>query len=322
MEVMRKVMLLGLVIGSWWMWRSDDEAVAPRVQAGVLRDGFTVLVDRQVHELDRDARPEHQMSLQLADEVRFVGTSRGSTVGWKDGKKLKLAALDDDGNPDEPSTWGNKVTQLCEGAASNEHRFGIGWLEADNRVWIVHGPMRASELAIDALELDTDAAKVTWCGVASAGPDLALLWRDGNKLKLNFCTPKACSAYVTKVPVPGEEQLLGFGCVRDACLFASRDRSQTVLRRVFETGRSIKLALSAAADDTRVEIVGTGPRRFALGYLDRERRAVVELRGIDGSVEQSWSFDEREVPALRWDGARLLVAFSSGKFTALQPDER
>lgn len=313
-------MLLGLVIGLWWMWRGGDEAVAPRVQAGVLRNGFTVLVDRQVHELGRDARTEHQMSLQLADEVRFVGTSAGSTVGWKAGKKLKLAALDDGGNPDEPSTWGKKVAQLCEGAASNEHRFGIGWLESDNRVWIVHGPMRASALALDALELHTDAAKVTWCGVASAGPDLALLWRDGKKLQLNFCTPKACSAYVTKVPVPAEEQLLGFGCVRDACLFASRDKSQTVLRRVFETGRSIKLALTAAADDTRVEIVGTGPRVFAVAYVDREHRVAVELRDIDGSVKQSWSFDEREVPALRWDGARLLVAFSSAKFTALQPD--
>ena len=315
---MRKVMLLGLVVGLWWMWRGDGETVAPRVQAGVLRNGFTVLVDRRIHELDQDARTEHQMSLQLADEVRFVGTSAGSTVGWTDGKKLKLAALDDRGNPDEPSTWGKKVTQLCEGAASNEHRFGIGWLESDGRVWIVHGPMRSTELATSE-ELELETVKTTWCGVVSAGQDLALVWRDGKKLSLNFCTPKACSSYVTKVPVPAEEPLVGFGCVRDACLFASRDRSQTVLRRVFETGRSLKLVLTAAADDTRVEIVGAGGRIFALAYLDRDHRVAVELRDTDGSLKQSWSFDERDVPALRWDGSRLLVAFASEKFSALQP---
>ena len=109
-----------------------------------------------------------------------------------------------------------------------------------------------------------------------------------------------------------EERLLGFGCVHDACMFASRANSQTLLRRVFETGRSIKLALTAAADDTRVEIVGTGARVFAVAYGDREHRVAVELRDIDGGVKQRWSFDEREVPALRWDSAPVL-SWPSGR---------
>lgn len=321
---MRKVMIAGLVIAAWWWWRGGDppDAGAPRIQAAVLPDGFAVLLDRRIRELDRDAAVHHELPLQLATEVRLVGTRAGTTVGWQDGKQIKLATLDDDGRPTEISTWGKRAVRLCEGAASNDQRFAVGWFESDGGVWIVHGPTArlASAGALADLEVDP-AAKVTWCGVASAAQDLALTWRAGQKTYLNFCGPKACSSYVAKVPLPADDTFLGFGCVRDSCLYASRDRRGDVaLRRVTEAGRGLVVALATAAPDTAVSVVGAGPRSFAIAYVTRERRVAVELRGIDGAVTRSWQFDdEREAPALRWAGDRLLIAFASARLAVVRP---
>src|SRR5687768_3197492 len=220
---MRKRWFLALAVvgGMWWM-RGDEPARAPdRVQVGVLKNGFTVLANRQILEVDRSGAKQHAMRLQLDGDVRVVGTRAGTAVAWQDGKKIKLATLDSDGKPDEVSTWGKKATRLCDGAASNEHRFGVGWLEADGRVWFVHGPLAQAAFAAPV------ATKATWCGIASAEHNLALVMRDGSKYLLNFCSRKECSGLVAKVPIDPSATLLDFGCVRDSCLFATRDKEGT-----------------------------------------------------------------------------------------------
>src|SRR5690242_16160871 len=95
----RWVAVVGLV-GIWWWQRSGDEpAHLHRPQAAVLGDGFALLADGRVVEVDRAGNKQHEMPLRLArDEVRFVGTRAGSAVGYLDGKKFKLAVLDSDGN--------------------------------------------------------------------------------------------------------------------------------------------------------------------------------------------------------------------------------
>jgi hypothetical protein len=318
---MSKRMIAGLVlvVGIWWLRRGDNDAhVAARVQAAVLPDGFAVLVDgKQVRELDRDGTTQHQMLLRLDAEVRLVGSRAGSAVGWRDGKRVKLAVLDSDGNADEPTAFGKKATQLCDGAASNEHRFGVGWLESDGRVWFVHGP-NGGAAGIELMET-ASTANVTWCGIASAEQNVTLIWREGAKTYMNFCGTKQCSSLVAKVPVDSKDTLLGYGCVRDACLFATRDRAgATRLHRVTEKGRAIVKPLDNAAADTSISIVGAGTRAFAIAYIATNGLATVERVAVDGTFTDVWHFgNERQAPALAWAADKLLVAFASEKFYSL-----
>jgi hypothetical protein len=315
---------VAVVIGGlWWMRGGGDEApVAPRLQAAVLPGGFAVLADRSVRELDRDAAIQHEMTLRLDAEVRFVGTRGGSAVGWKDGKKLKFALLDNDGKPDEVTSWGKKLTQLCDGAATNEHRFAVGWLESDGRLWFVHGPLgRTAEVeSIAVMDVEIETAKVNWCGIASAEQDVALVWREGAKYSMNFCTPKQCSAYVAKVPLAKEDTLAGFGCVLQSCLFATRDASRSMkLHRVAETGRPLVIQLPDAASES-VSIAGAGSRAFAIAYLAKDGSANVERVTVDGKITHVRRFeDQREVPALRWAGDKLLVAFATDTHAIAMP---
>lgn len=71
----------------------------------------------------------------------FTSTRVGAAVAWHEGAKLRLARLAADGQLVESSTWGKSVQRLCEGVASNDAMFGVGWLEADGKVWVVHGPV-------------------------------------------------------------------------------------------------------------------------------------------------------------------------------------
>ena len=318
---MRTIAGLILVAGILWLRRGDDGAPAHphRLQAAVLSDGFAVLIgprdvhdSRRVIELDRDGAKQDEMPLRLEREVRLVGTRSGAAVGWQDGKKLKFGSLDSDGNPDDISTWGKNVRQLCDGAASNEHRFAVGWLESDGRVWFVHGPM-ARIAALDAIVADAGPAKATWCGIASAEQNVALLWREGSRLLMNFCTRKRCTDIVVKVPVGSNDALLGYGCVRDSCLFATRDKHGTTkLLRVTAEGRAIVRTLENATTETPVSIVGAGTRAFAIAYMAKDGLATINRVTVDGAFANVWHFENtRHVPTLAWAGDRLLCALQS-----------
>jgi hypothetical protein len=326
---MRKAIVVGFVIlGVWWWRRGGGETWEPmRVQIGVLPDGFAALVrprdvhdSRRVVELDRDAAKQHEMALRhdVAD-VRLVGMRAGIGIGWQDGRKLKLGVFDDDGNPEQVSTWGKNVVQMCDGAASNEYRFGVGWLESDQRVWFVHGPV--AQLAGDtalATEVTDEAMKVSWCGVASAERNVALLVRDGDRLYMNFCTAKKCSSLTPKVPLAKRDKLLGYGCVADACLFATRDPNKNVkLYRVDERGRAIIKPLENATDDTAIAVVGAGTRAFAIGYVAKDGLATVQRVTVDGAISNVRTFEDREAPSLAWAADKLYVVLQSERMYAV-----
>ena len=277
----------------------------------MLSDGFALLADKHVVEFDREGNKQHEMPLRLdRGNVRFVGTRAGTAVGWQDGKRMKLAILDADGNTNDDSTWGKNVKDLCDGVATNEHRFGIGWLESDGKVWFVHGPM--DRMAGDVME-DVDApAKASWCGIASAEQNVALIFREGSRILMNFCTKKKCTSLVTKVPIDTKDTLLGFGCVRDSCLFATRDKHGTTkLHRVTEGGRSISKALEHARPDSPVSIVGAGDRAFAIAYVSTDNNATIQRVAVDGTFTNVWHFDGEPAPSLAWSGGKLFVATPS-----------
>ena len=300
------------VVGLWWWWGDEPASHPHRPQAAVLADGFAVLADKHVAEYDREGNKQHEMALRLErGNVRFVGTRAGAAVGWQDGKKLKLAVLDSDGNTTDDSTWGKNVKQLCDGAATNEHRFGVGWLEGDGGVWFVHGPMnRLAAEVIDRVELPT--TKATWCSIASAEQNIALLWREGARILMNFCTKKECTGLVVKVPIDVKDTFLGYGCVRDACLFATRDKHGTTkLHRVPEKGRTLVKALEHARPDSQVSIVGAGTRAFAIAYVSTDGNATIQRVATDGGLTNVWHFNAEVVPSLAWANDKLFVAMPS-----------
>lgn len=303
--------VLGM-LGLFWMRRGGDHVVVhPHPpQAAVLADGFAVLADKQIREYDRAGNKQHDMPLRLdRGNVRFVGTRSGAAVGWQDGKKIKLAILDSNGHTDDASTWGKNVKQLCDGAATNEHRFGIGWLENDGKVWFVHGPMDrlGPDDAVAPLELPT--TKASWCGIASAEQNVTLLFREGSRILMNFCTRKQCSSLVVKVPIDTKDTLLGWGCVRDSCLFATRDKHGTTkLHRVTEKGRALTRELEHARPDSPISIVGAGTRAFAIAYVAVDNNAVIQRVGVDGTFGNVWHWNGEPTPSLAWAADKLFVA--------------
>jgi hypothetical protein len=304
---MRKAWLLVGVIAVWW-WMRDAPAPQHRVQAAVVPGGFAMLVGDQVIELDANAKVQRKRTLRQGGDVRLVGTRGGAAIGWRDGKHVKLAVLDADGAPKDVSTWGTNAIALCDGAATNEYRFGVGWLEGDGRVWFVHGPAQR-EIA------SASAVKPSWCALASAEENIALLWRDGQRLMLNFCTRKECTNLVIKLPIDAKETLLGYGCVRDACLFATRDKHGTTkLYRVDERGRVLVKPLDVATRDTAVEVVGAGRRAFAISYVAKDGQVTIQRVTIDAGLGEVWHFNDTDrAPSLAWRAGKLLVAEHGGK---------
>ncbi len=311
---MRKRTIAGLllIVGIWWLRRGDEPRAAATLQTAVLADGFALLANKHVVEVDREGNKQHEMKLQLDDEVRFVGTRAGAAVGWKDGKKLALAVLDSDGKTDEVTHWGKSMKQMCDGAATNEYRFGIGWIENDGKVWFVHGPMdRMAGETIAATSVES-MTKPTWCGLASAEENVALVWREGARTLMNFCNRKQCTSLVVKVPIDPKDTLLGYGCVKDSCLFATRDKHGTTkLHRVTEKGRTIVKALEHVRPDSGVNVVGAGTRAFAISYVSTDNNATLQRVGVDGALSNVWHLDTDHVPSITWAADKLFVALPS-----------
>ena len=313
----RRTLVVLAVVGAWW-WRRNGDARPPvqqPVMAAVTPGGFAALVGpRDVHdswrvvEVTRGGETEGQRALRVDGEVRLVGTSQGPAVGWLDGGRLKLATLDEDGRPENVTTWGKRARQLCEGAASNAQRFGIGWLEADGRVWFVHGPLGRLASAPEATEVATAG---TWCGIASAQHNVVLLWREGARLVMNFCGAKSC-ANVINVPLDRGDALLGFGCVGDSCLFAARDkRGVAKLVRVTTKGRAIARTVDDAAADTAISVVGAGSRAFAIAYVASDKRTTIRRVGVDGDFTQVYHLEPADfAPAIAWAADKLVVVLT------------
>src|SRR5204863_6528273 len=120
----------------------------------------------------------------------------------------------------ELGTWGRSVRQICDGVASNATRFAVGWLEADDTVWFVHGPLAAAAEGADGPLPEAGPIRVgpltrnDWCGVASAEDKIALMWRDADRLSLTMCSQKACSNLPVSFKLERRVPVLGVGCLR------------------------------------------------------------------------------------------------------------
>lgn len=272
----------------------------------MTNDGFTVIegtgTDRHVLGFDDDGRLKYRHAVPLtAPDVRVVGSRVGPLVGWRNKNKLEVAPVSGDGELGKSSQWGKSVQFQCDGVATNEHQFGLAWLDKDHRVWFVYGPT-SQPRAFEA------TAKPSWCGIASAHQEVVLLWREGSRTFFDFCTTKSCDM-PAQLPLGKQHTLLGFGCTKDACVLAARDDSGIKLGWVSRGGKlAWSKVLTDAVPGTTFSFTGAGDRAIAVGYLTNTG-ATVQRVIASGSMERAWHDPSAtEVPSLAWARDRLFVA--------------
>lgn len=316
-------MIIGALVGavataSLQSTAHDNTTAATRgeLQAAVTGDGFLVAQQvpgaRKVWTVGRDGSQQHHAEFVHAGDVRIVGTTAGPTAGFQDGKRLRLSRIADGR---DLGMWGTNVRALCDGVASNDKRFAVGWLEGDGRVWIVHGPTsKARQSAVMSLS-DTAvsdelavASEPTWCGVASAGDKVALFWRDRDRMLFQMCTAKRCGGLAASVPLPRNNVILGMGCLRNACMIAHRDQRGTAAVTYLTESGSAKWSRPIETDATTVSVIGAGDNAFAVGFANRSCGHVLRF-DRKGTSTQPWRGSVSSgVPQLAWSAGYLLVA--------------
>ncbi len=236
-------------------------------------------------------------------EPRVVGAPEWAMACILINGKVQLVRARD-GN--RVNTFGKQARALCEGAASNAERFGIAWLEDDGRVWVVHGPTASA-----SADVAPAATAARWCGVASAGRNLMLMWRDGKRMFFNTCTQKACRGYAPSITLDEGTALLGVGCntrirawSRRAPPAPARSSSSSTPRVASSGGRR---STPRRTRREHVAIVGAGDAAFAVGTAGTVLG--VTAKGVTTTLWCGFGS-----PAVAWARGRVaVVAHRSGK---------
>jgi len=192
----------------------------------------------------------------------------------QEARKVRLVRVSDDR---DLGTWGKSVRQLCDGVASNDARFAVGWLEGDDTVWIVHGPATAGGAADDADDAG-GRRRLAGCGRARRARGQRLVRRRVGRPERRAVLAKrrqAALRHVYQAPLlrPVRElqarsrlPILGFGCLGNACLVAWRDDAGKGAHRACSArwaDRGGNKLLDATGD--RVSIIGVGSAALAVG---------------------------------------------------------
>lgn len=323
-----KLLTVCVIAGLWWWRRPASPPQAPsRPQAAVLADGFAAIDgSNRVVEFDAGGAHRRELTIRGVSKPRVIGFASGLGIVWRDGKQVVAAGVDRDGNPSQPARFGKNVQMMCHGTASNAHRFAVGWTEPDGAVWIVFGPTRSSSKSVSsALGADDDLgdgleahsvyedaafggelARPTFCAVASADRKVALLWGDGKNVSMALCDKK-CPSFPTPVSLPKGHELLGFGCLRDACVIAARNGRTVEATWVNARGKpQWTKPLRDASPDTEVELVGTGTQ-IAIAYTTGNEPVVVAA-SPRGELAPIWQAAADDVPSIQWADGQLMIA--------------
>lgn len=312
----------------WWLWPSSSSSSSPppHAQAAVLSDGFAAIDGaNQIVELDDAARRVREITLADAPEGgRVVGAADRIALVWRAGKQMAVALVRPDGGLGPPQKFGKRVAAVCDGVASNEHRFGVAWLEADGSVWFVHGPTAEqggpaadalpellAEQGADPADPDATPAKSGSCAIASADDKLALLVSEGKRTTLTLCG-RSCSG-TRRIDLPEKSTVLGFGCTRGACVVATRGAGGVAQATWISTpqGRTQwTKPLPHAAPSTRVALAGTASQ-VAIAYATANEPVVVTASKA-GALATVWQGEADEVPSIVHARGGLLVARTAG----------
>jgi hypothetical protein len=300
----RTLCVIALAVMALVVWKRHHHA-STGIQAAVIPGGFAVAHDRRMLELDAQGSLRREVALGQADDVRVVGTRVGPAAVWLAGRKIHFALVDDGA---ESQIFGKSARQLCDGVASNDARFGVAWLESDGRVWMIHGPMGAHVADADEVE---QTATPSWCGIAAADDQIALVWRDRDRLYIDMCSAKRCNSTPYMVGLDAKLPLLGIGCVHDTCLVATRDAAGTA-RVALVARNKARWTKPLATTAATASVIGAGDRAFAVALAGHEGAEVIRF-DRDGNSASIWRDPAAtSVPALAWSGGRLLVAYQRG----------
>jgi hypothetical protein len=301
---MRRVVLAFALVGAWYWWHRSPEATQQEDawQGAVLDDGFAVRYGDRVQELDFTGARRANHEVPDDRSVRVFGSNVGASAAWIKNGQLQLFDLR---KREVVAAYGTAATTLCDGVGTNDARFVVGWREQDGDLWFLHGPTRAPAASSMTTELVAHAEE-PWCAVASAEHLIALAWRDRDRLRINWCTTKYCSALPAAVKLAPSIAVIGMGCLRNACVVATRESSDAVeLKYVTESG-SVKWRFRLATNVHTLAILGIADRAFAVavpGHVLRFER--------DGSHSELWHGEG--IPAIAWSRGRLLVAHKHGE---------
>ncbi len=307
-----------VAVGIWWWWPSSRTAVhRPMPQAAVLSNGFAATdgAGRRILTYDPEGTQRAQVSVTLPAGTRVVGLGNGLGVVYRDGKRIVAAAVDDDGAIVGATRFGKNVQQVCAQTASNDHRFGVAWTEADGAVWFVYGPTRPADAqrvelpaAIAGGETGDAVAQPSYCAIAAAGDKTALLWRTGDRAYLVRCGKK-CDGLATPIGIDSRRVLLGFGCLRDACVVVTRAPDRSIDATWVASGGKLAWTqpLPGACGDTEVSIAGMKDT-IAIAYSTGPEPAVVEATQA-GKLTPIWrtAADPNAAPSVVWSNSKLFV---------------
>ncbi|MDB4961160.1 MAG: hypothetical protein JWP01_1159 [Myxococcales bacterium] len=313
-----RLLAIGLCVLAIAWWRRDDApptSVGPLYTA-VLRDGFAIMEaagDRHVLELDREGARRRRSAIPVITDARVVGTRTGAAVGFLDEGRVKLGRVTDDGTLGGITAWGHKVDRLCDGAASNDLRFAIGWLERNGKLSYVHGPVTA-ELATTEVATTEHTTRATgWCAITSAGEDIAVFWREGTRLFMQTCSTRTCSMLV-RIPLNPKQALVAQGCSSEGCLLAFRNETgKPQLGWMTLAGKPLwSKPLPQATSRTAFSITAIGARAMAVGFVSSEGATVLRVSNT-GAMERAWADPaSTEQPSVAWASGQLLVAIADG----------
>ncbi len=311
----RPLVTLGAAAGLWWLWPGGSSAPPPapvHPQAAVLADGFAAIDGKDRDEavivlLDEEAERRRAIAVAGAPAgARVVGLAGHVGLVWRDGKRVAVAAVDDDGTLEGTERFGKRVATMCEGVATNDHKFGVAWFEADGGIWFVHGPTsRQGAVAAASVEAPlAEPAKADSCAIASAHDKIALLFTEGSRTTLALCG-RQCAA--RRIELPKKSAVLGLGCTRGGCAIATRG-SGGVTQATWITPQGKAQwtkPLPHASPDTRVALAGTGAA-VAIAYATSNEPVVVTA-SAGGELATVWQGKSDGLPSIVHAAGKLLV---------------
>ena len=320
----RSILVIAIAIGAIVLrcrGRDRDQptdTMAAAIQPAVLRDGFAVgeswAFMPVVREVDRDGTLRFYEDMPVDSlHSRVVGTSAGTALAWLEDQRAKFALIDEDGELGEPSMWGSEVNRLCDGVASSNQRFGIGWQEP-RALWLLHGPVQRGDLRTTALRVRAGKAPIEWCGIASADDLVALFWREDAHMFISMCANHCSAAMPLQIDA---DNLLAFGCVRDGCAIAYVDHdTQTKLGWFTASGELVWTKPLGGTGFAHVSIANAGPRAVVASF--RAPRAPTIFSVTREGMVPVWTDPDRPfVPAVVWSDDVLLIAHRSEDLNSL-----
>lgn len=295
------------------------------LQAAATRDGFLVLEHaplQRVVPVARDGRAGDGIHLpRLPTDARAIGLRNGErALVYQAGRRVQIDAIGDDGELAKLAEFGTRVHGMCDGMASNEHRFAVAWTEVDGKVWFVHGPTGATAQSLGATAevASVDAAfQPSYCAAAMAGEQVALLWQDGQNVNISRCTTKRCS-HATKLKLTGSRQVRAFGCTRSACAIAAQTPDgATDLGWVGSNGKLKWAKRIDVAPRSELSIVGAGQQHIVVGYVPRDGGSGMLVADESGRIHAVWAGEGDAAPWLVWSRDRLLFVRHVGGQVAI-----